>query len=356
VGSAGHRLPLLRDISKCTSAFFFKNRSCLFSSDSLDFSSILDQSNVGNSNFNSLQVRFETHNFHGLQLGTSYQWAKSIDNASSLQPQVFLQPPLLASFLVSSLANIPDLGASPENFAGANNISPTLNLEGNLPLITTRPRLPQDGNNLAGERSVSDFDIRHRFVLSYTYAVPRWAPRIGAGWRLAGNTTIQSGQPFTVYGDYFGIPLRPNVSGPVPINTKNPRAVININNFDFTPTFRLQPGSLGRNAFTGPKLMNFDFALVKDTHLWEANLQLRAEFFNIFNKANFRQPYSRAGEFFSDLTGNFAKAVPKNCTTATPQPGGPDIPGVCSFEDPFFGQILQAFSARQIQFALKLIF
>jgi hypothetical protein len=356
VGSAGHRLPLLRDLSLCNAA-----KSLVDPLNCFNQNDILDQDNVGNSNFNSLQVRFETRNFHGLQLRTFYLWAKSIDNASSLQPQVFLASSSTANSLIATQGTI-----NPESLAGVNNISPTLSLQSDLPVITTRPRLPQDSNNLAGERSLSDFDIRHRFVLSYTYAVPRWAPHIGTGWQLAGNTTVQSGQPFTVYADLYGTPFRPNVSGPVAINTNDPLGAININDFndplgainmnDFNSSSVTgpQPRPLGRNAFTGPKFVNFDFALVKDTHLSDrTSLQFRAEFFNLFNNVNFRQPYSRVGEVFNDDNGQFA-SISTNCTSRTAPSPAP--PGLCFFRDPFFGQILQAFPARQIQFALKLVF
>jgi hypothetical protein len=136
--------------------------------------SILDQENVANSNFNSLQLHFDTRSFYGLQLRGFYAWAKSIDDASSLQPQVFLASPQFASIIVTATADNPD------NFAGANNISPTLSLQGNLPLITTRPRLPQDSSNLAGERARSDFDVRHRFVLNlFSSGSPLWADTTG---------------------------------------------------------------------------------------------------------------------------------------------------------------------------------
>jgi hypothetical protein len=68
VGSAGHRLPLLRDLSLCNAA-----KSLVDPLNCFNQNDILDQDNVGNSNFNSLQVRFETRNFHGLQLRTFYQ-------------------------------------------------------------------------------------------------------------------------------------------------------------------------------------------------------------------------------------------------------------------------------------------
>jgi len=353
VGSSGHRLPQLAAISQCTPAQFFSGSSSssnacfnLVQSPFL-FTGIVNQQDTANSNFNSLQIRFDTRNFHGLQVHTFYQWAKSIDDASGVQPQVFLLSPLSADFLVSNTA------INPDEVAGVNNISPTLSLQGNLPIITTRPRLPQDSTNLAGERGVSDFDIRHRGVIEYIYSVPRWAPRIGTGWQLAGITTLQSGQPFTVFADILGSPSRPNVTGPVHINNSNPQDAIPIGAFDFTPTFDLQPGNLGRNTFTGAKYINFDFSILKDTHLGKgerANLQFKVEFFNLFNHANFRLPYSRVGEIFADPTGNFSNGFPSNCITATN-----GIPA-CSALDPFFGQILQAFPARQIQFAIKLFF
>jgi len=48
---------------------------------------------------------------------------------------------------------------------------------------------------------------------------------------------------------------------------------------------------LGRNAIYGPHFWNLDFALLKNTAISERlNLQLRAEFFNIFNHPNFALP------------------------------------------------------------------
>jgi hypothetical protein len=357
VGSAGHRLPLLRDISPCSPSTNLN--SCLATNSSGQFANtflitgILDQENAANSNFNSLQVYVETRKLHGLQLRGFYQYAKSIDDSSSLQPQVFLANPAVSSLVEAALF------VNPDNFAGANNISPALSLQGDLPLITTRPRLPQDSSNLHGERGRSDFDVKHRFVLNYIYEVPRFAPGIGSGWQLSGITTLQSGQPFTVYADSFGTPLRPNVSAPVPLNMSNPQAAIDNaipmgfpnSAFNFTPTFQNQPGSLGRNAFTGPKLINFDFAVLKDTRLPKterANLQFRVEFFNLFNNVNFRQPYAKTGVFFGSIFG-FSQLCqrPKN---------GLNNVNTCFLPDPFFGQILQAFPARQIQLALKLSF
>jgi hypothetical protein len=164
-----------------------------------------------------------------------------------------------------------------------------------------------------------------------------------------------------VYSDYFGTPLRPDVLGRVPINFNNPQAAIDQgipagfpnSVFDLTPTFQLQPGSLGRNALNGPKFVNFDFAVLKDTHLGKSeriNLQFRVEFFNLFNNVNFHQPYSRTNLFFA-AQPSFASEFPGLCRLANNA-----VVATCFLPDPFFGQILQAFPARQVQFALKLLF
>src|SRR5262249_28229973 len=55
-------------------------------------------------------------------------------------------------------------------------------------------------------------------------------------------------------------------------------------------------GTLGRNTFRGPSFQNYDVALVKDTPFGKrgngelGTLELRAEFFNVFNIVNFGLP------------------------------------------------------------------
>jgi hypothetical protein len=58
-----------------------------------------------------------------------------------------------------------------------------------------------------------------------------------------------------------------------------------------TPNAVLTFGNAGRNIVTGPGFRNFDFSVLKNTHLREnVNLQFRAEFFNITNHPNFALP------------------------------------------------------------------
>jgi len=50
-------------------------------------------------------------------------------------------------------------------------------------------------------------------------------------------------------------------------------------------------GNLGRNVFTGPKFVNVDLSLVKNTKLSERmNLQFRTEAFDVLNHPNFGNP------------------------------------------------------------------
>ncbi|MGH9774669.1 MAG: carboxypeptidase regulatory-like domain-containing protein [Candidatus Acidiferrales bacterium] len=365
VGSVGHKLPTLRDVSPCNQVLkaqsTFDGSVCIptitnpQTDPSFLFPSILNQETTANSRYHSLQLRFETRSFHRMQLQAFYQWSKSIDDASTLQPPVFLIQPALADFQ-SNLR-----GIKPQEIGGLNSISPALSLQPGFPIITTRLNLPQDSSNLPGERGLSDFDVRSRFVINYIYDVPKWAPGIGSGWELAGITTLQSGQPFTVFENFFGTPLRPNLIGTPVINNANPNAAIDGGNFPcfggpppgncsttlavkFDPNSgSFLPGNLGRNTFSGPGLVNFDFSVLKNTHLGSErkNLEFRVEFFNLFNRANFRQPYSQAGELV-------------NCNPFGNCPGFQG--SLLTAFDPFFGQILQARPPREVQLALKFSF
>ena len=88
-------------------------------------------------------------------------------------------------------------------------------------------------------------------------------------------------------------------------------------------------GNGGRNEIYGPGLIDFDFSLFKDNKIREnLNLQFRAEFFNVFNHANFNSPIANSTLF--DNTGAPVGNAGAFDSTST--------------------------SSREIQFALKLIF
>lgn len=247
-----------------------------------------------NSNYHSLQARFQQRLSRGLATLVSYTWSKSIDDASSF-------------------------------FTSAGD-----------------PNFPQNSNDARAERGRSNFDVRHRLSASYSYDLPfgkgrayladdGWVSTLLSGWQTFGIVTLQTGRPFTVallseidnsgtgrsiLG--FGANDRPNLVGDPRLNNRSPGQWFNQSAFAFPArgTF----GNAGRNILEGPGYANMNASLVKTTAISEQfNLQFRAEVFNLFNHPNFNLPDNFLGS-------------------------------------PTFGQILSARDPRHIQFGVKLLF
>jgi hypothetical protein len=247
-----------------------------------------------NSNYNALQARFEQRLSHGFSGLISYTWSKSIDDASNF-------------------------------FTSAGD-----------------PNFPQNSYNVRAERGRSNFDVRQRLSVSYSYLLPfgkgrafltnsGLATTLLSGWETFGIITLQTGRPFTVallseidnsgtgrsiLG--FGANDRPNVVGDPNISNPSPSRWFNTSAFAFPPpgTF----GNAGRNILDGPGYQNVNASLVKNTALTEGvTLQFRTEFFNLFNHPNFNLPDNFLGS-------------------------------------PTFGVISSARDPRHIQFGLKLLF
>ncbi len=150
-----------------------------------------------------------------------------------------------------------------------------------------------------------DFDIRQNLVANYIYTLPtpHWggpAKWVAGGWQIGGIITASTGAPFTLVlpGDPLGQNYTdsgfdyPNrVSGCNPITGK--LAYINNSCFVVAPNQNggLVLGNNGRNSLYGPKYVDVDFSVFKNTRITERfNLQFRAEFFNVFNHTNFQAP------------------------------------------------------------------
>src|SRR5262249_10753234 len=59
-------------------------------------------------------------------------------------------------------------------------------------------------------------------------------------------------------------------------------------------------GNVGRNVLRGPKQTNVDFSIIKRFPFGESkNIELRAEFFNLFNDVNFANPISNVNAVIS---------------------------------------------------------
>ncbi len=303
---------------------------------------VLTMTNRGGAAYHSLMARVRAAEWHGLRVNATYNWSKGIDNASN---SVF---PLITNTLFNQALGFQIMAnGNPSGIcqafgpavlppgpgcglvsggAGISNLQSPLTTTGAGEVFTTPYLLPQDPvglNFLADDRGRSDFDSTHRLVLDYTFDVPslRKGSKLWDGWQLSGIFTAQSGQPFTIFaGPVVGeVTQRVSLTGDVAIDTGNPDAMIATSNlalpgascalapngnafavpaagnalFDGNPGAACV-GNSKRNGFTGPAFINMNFAVQKSTPLFGEGrvLTLRAEFYNLFNRANYYNPIS----------------------------------------------------------------
>jgi len=170
----------------------------------------------------------------------------------------------------------------------------------------------------------SDYDIRHNLVFSGDWTLPFdkiWASgpsRLTKGWNLYPIVSYRTGYPLDIYAGISRSRLRIGPSGAGDPNLVRANLLTpNVPLFDphnvqvlngKTGTYYFNPadfgtfadinsnqntyGTLGRNAIYGPGRVNTDISLVKSTALYSerAVLEFHADFFNIFNHAEFNNP------------------------------------------------------------------
>jgi hypothetical protein len=237
-----------------------------------------------NSNYNALNTRLRRQFSQGFQFDFNYRYSKSIDQLSNEGP-----------------------GAQTNQ---------------------TDPAHPQT------EHGPSDFDSKHNFSLTSLWDLPflrtrnDWVGKIAGGWQINGVLSAHTGFPWTpttcviqsvpitnannicptrptallaqpgrdTSNDAF---LKPDANFPGMVNTGNCNAsngpVGGLPYFDIC-----HPGApgIGRNSFRGPNYFGLDLSIMKQFGLPTAKvigegakLELRGNFFNVFNKLNL-QPIS----------------------------------------------------------------
>jgi len=161
--------------------------------------------------------------------------------------------------------------------------------------------LPQDPALMWGPL---DQDHRHRFTTSWVWELPganmngplKW---VAGGWQWSGVMQFQSGRPYTVTSGTDN-----SLDG-----ISNDRAKITGADFDAIPAttcvncaWAFNPaafaandlgtfGNVGKGAYYGPSLHNWDMSLSKNFRFTaDQNVHFRAEFFNVFNQVNFDIP------------------------------------------------------------------
>ncbi|MBC7926321.1 MAG: TonB-dependent receptor [Bryobacteraceae bacterium] len=256
----------------------------------------------GFANYNALQAKVERRFSTGLSFLNSFTWSKAIDNVGqALEDQ--------GQGNRSSPQNYYDLRAEKGPSGYDQRINNTTSVVWDIPVGRGR----RFGSSLPG-------------VLDYA---------IG-GWTLSAINTVTTGEPLNVLWtpaaniqvsdigpDWRGaISYRPNLIGTAKLtDTARAGSVRYLDRAAFAGTTPDQPfGNVGRNSIYGPNFQQLDLNVQKNFRFTERfNMQFRSEFFNIFNKTNFRAP-------------------------------------VVNWSAGNFGQFTTTYPARQIQFALKLQF
>lgn len=158
------------------------------------------------------------------------------------------------------------------------------------------------------DRGLSAFHAKHNLTFNGSWDLPFFRDRggvVGAvlkGWQVNNITTLRSGHPFTVQLGFnrsgnlnttsFSMHERPDiVAGCNPV-LGGPDRYWDISCFTL-PAANTR-GNAPRNALIGPGLVAVDFSLVKAIPLGvQRRLELRAEVFNLPNRANFATPSGR---------------------------------------------------------------
>ncbi len=270
-------------------------------------------------------------------------------DALPVPPAVNVARPDPLSGLYTVIGNFGRSRYHSAQFAASKRFSPTFTLHAaytfsrfrdqvSEPLATTfaTPIFPQDFDNLDAEWGPSLYDRPHRLVVSYVIPLgftrwggPRWLVQ---GWQVAGVTTVQSGQPFTVLNGVDSnadnqsgndrVDLNPggapgSVSLAVPIRNSNGALVGYVHGNPNARFLQLgaqtgRTGNIGRNSERTDTAANFDFTVSKKTGLGgRAKIQLRAEIFNLFNTRQFGIP-TDGGNAFSALTSSFVTVSSPN--------------------------------------------
>lgn len=295
VGNKGTHIMVLADVNQAVANQPGQNLSLQSRRPYKNFGTVQIAYGAGFSTYHAFQLKLEKRYSGGLYLLNSFTWSKGIDNAAG-------------------------------HLETANGDSSRINYYN-----------PSDGKGL------SSYDQPFNDTFSVVYELPygrgrRWGSDVNGftnaflgGWQLTGINTLTSGLPVNLTYNptnqfqvtTVGVSYRPNILGD-PLTPEAQRGPSNYLNRAMVqvPTNPSQPfGNAGRNIVRGPGLFQLDLGLHKEFQLWSerTRLQFRTEAFNLTNKTNFTAPAS-------------------NISSSN------------------FGTITSTFPARQVQFALKLVF
>ncbi len=235
-----------------------------------------------NANYNSLQLSAEKRMSRGLMILANYTWAKSLDD-----------------------------------------LPPRAGVTG----FDTSSALPwDDARRHQFDYGPSEFDHKHRFVASWVWQMPSLKKQNGVvrgflgDWQLSGLMQAQTGRPITIAqgSDISGTGIgqdrgtftgaNPYSSGPCA--TAAPcKVFLNLGAFKSTsdPSIKNTFGNVGKGSLRFPGFYSWDMGISKTFSITERyKVQLRGEFFNIFNQVNFLSDEGTVNNASTFSNGNFA--------------------------------------------------
>lgn len=227
------------------------------------FSTISLANQSGNAHFNALELTVDKTFSHGLTFRANYTWSKSLDD---LPVSWGAQGPMASQSWVY-----------PWYYPNADLL----------------------------DRGPSQFDHRHRFVSTYVWQLPSFAGANSlvrhtlGGWQTTGLLQVQTGPPLTIVAgkdqSMTGLNEDRAVITGSPYGNNACTTAVTCVSFLNPSSFALPAagtfGNVGKGLLTAPGAVNLDAGMVKIVPVRErAQIQLRIEFFNIFNHPSFGSP------------------------------------------------------------------
>ena len=178
-----------------------------------------------------------------------------------------------------------------------------------------RSENPQNQFDMRNNRGPTSYHLRHRFTGDFFWELPGKnlqgaAKHLAGGWTVGGILELRSGFTIPVSSSTSANPgARPDIlttHAAAIMNGwgRNQRQYLDPSAFALPPTdengVNIRPGTLSRRALYGPGFRNIDFVLQKNFHAGESQrLQLRIDFYNMFNTVNFTRvnQNARSGTF-----------------------------------------------------------
>jgi Carboxypeptidase regulatory-like domain/TonB dependent receptor len=173
-----------------------------------------------------------------------------------------------------------------------------------------------DAYNKQADYGDADENLPNRFVGSINYSLPFQGSGllrpVVKGWQLNAILTYFDGLPFSVSSGSNSLGLADGITpraqfigasgnGSLPSGQRTLKEWFNT--ADFANPGAQQWGDSGRNILQGPGTKDVDFSVFKNITLHEAKtLQLRSEFFNLFNTPQFNNPNSTVGNGFGTIS------------------------------------------------------